>query len=87
MKLSKAQIRLLTIMRDEDTTVGTIKRGIEYGTFILKRGYEGNRNPDIRTIFKLNKLGLIENITDPAWRWRGSEYRITQAGLDAINGK
>ena len=34
------------------------------------------------TVEKLLKLGLIEDIGDPAWRWRGSKYRITQTGRE-----
>lgn len=83
MKLSKTQIRLLTIMRDEDTTVHVI-RGLGSHAFISSQVSESPRWLRIKTVFILNRLGMIEHITND---WRGSEYRITQAGLDAINGK
>lgn len=86
MKLSKTQIRLLTIMRDENTPVVTMNSRDGTHVFIYN-SIETPRWLRYKTVFILADLGLIENITDPGWRWRDSEYRITQAGLDAINGK
>jgi len=35
---------------------------------------------------KFREWGWTEMISDPAWAWRGAEYRITQAGRDALAG-
>jgi hypothetical protein len=42
----------------------------------------GDKGIHCTTVWKLLKLGLIEDIGDPAWRWRGSKYRITQTGRE-----
>ena len=44
----------------------------------------GDKGIRFATVDKLLKLGLIEEFGDPAWRWRGSNYRITEAGREAI---
>jgi hypothetical protein len=82
-KLSKAQIGLLRILRDENTTVHTYMSGLNRFASIPDKDYR----VDIRTVFKLADGGFIENITEDGWQWRGSTYKITEAGLGAIEGK
>lgn len=36
------------------------------------------------TVFKLARLGLLENITKEEVRWREKTYRITEAGIALI---
>jgi hypothetical protein len=36
------------------------------------------------TVSRLLALGLIEDFSDPAWRWRGSKYRITRVGRETL---
>lgn len=41
---------------------------------------EVGKNQRRVTVEALLKLGFIEDFEDPGWRWRGSRYRITDAG-------
>ena len=52
------------------------------GTFF--RGEPGVKNVRIQTIHVLENKGLVKDISDPAWRWRGSEYEITDKGREAV---
>ena len=84
MRLSKTQIDLLKILRDENTTVCILiaSRG---GPITFFMNIEGeDRNMRFDTVLKLAKLGLIENITKEEKRWRSSEYQITKAGISII---
>jgi len=82
MKLSKAQLELLKILHDEDTTV-VILRAVRGNpiTYITSRVDKRMRSD---TVLKLAKLGLLENVTEEEWRWREWEYRITEAGKAII---
>ena len=84
MRLSKTQINLLKILRDENTTVCILiaSRG---GPITFFMNIEGkDRNLRFDTVLKLAKLGLIENITEEKKRWRSSEYQITKTGISII---
>lgn len=86
--LSKAQKRVLSFMVEYDTTVMTVNT--RKGTSTFFHGLLGRpegKNVRWSTIYALLNRGLVCNIEDPAWRWRGSEYEITDAGRAAILGR
>lgn len=50
------------------------------------KGSPGLAHIRYSTIDRLLVLGYIEDTEDPAWRWRGSLYKITAAGREAAAG-
>lgn len=82
-KLGKCQLQILQIM-SEGTTIFT-SGGLRFDAFFS--GYIGdeiNRVINLDRIFALRDRGLIEDITEEGWRWRGSEYKITEEGLVVV---
>lgn len=85
MRLSKAQVRVIRIMYEHGCSAH-VHRGT--GLFGL-HAFFGNGIPPFanvpiraRTVEALYKKGLVENITAPEWRWRGSQYILTEKGMD-----
>ena len=82
--ITKVQRRVLKVMMEYDTTVMTITgRGGGHAFF---RGLLGISEKKVRprTIWALERKGLVENITASMYRWKGSEYRITESGREAL---
>ena len=81
MKLSKAQQRVLAVMAEPGVRAHKFTPELTCRAF-LSKPEKGSINHAVRpiTLDKLEDKGLIENITDEAWRWRGSTYIITNAG-------
>jgi len=81
-KPSKAQLRVLQLMASGSKL------------YILRQGYRawaclsneiaGQRRPNVQTVQILEKKGLIEDTSDAEWRWRGSDYAITDAGRKVV---
>ncbi len=76
--IAPVQLRVLRQMMD--TNVMTLTHG---GAFY--RGTPRTKKVRARTIWVLVKKGLAEDISDPAWRWRGSEYQITDLGREVVD--
>lgn len=90
-KLGKRQLQILQVMAerneefdDETTTIHT-KGGLYFHCFFSSHiGDEINKILTLDRIIVLHDRGLLENITEEGWRWRGSQYRITEKGLALI---
>lgn len=82
--ITKVQHRVLQAMMDHDTTVMTMTgRGGGHAFFRGLLGTSVEKKVRPRTIWALERKGLVENITAPMYRWKGSEYRITESGCEA----
>lgn len=89
-KLGKRQLQILQIMATENTELNTkttihTLSGLTYSSFFS--GHIGDEVNRILTYDRLRGLinrGLIENITEEGWRWRGNEYKITEEGLALV---
>lgn len=90
-KLGKRQLQILRVMAerneefDEETTTVHTLTGRQFHRFFSGRIVDKvNKILTCDRIFALEDKGLIENITEEGWRWRGSQYRITEKGLRLV---
>lgn len=90
-KLGKRQLQILQVMAEgneefdeEATTIHTLG-GLQFSCFFSGRVTDKvNKILTFDRIIALRDRGLIENITEEGWRWRGSQYRITEKGLALV---
>lgn len=82
MKLSKAQTKILRRMAGGDRYIYLHGR-TSHGFWSNSPGDYSHR-VDMRSIFKLRRLGFVKDIQEEAWRWRDNTYVITDAGRERV---
>jgi len=79
LRASKTQLAVLRRM-SEGAEI-TLMRGRDPHAFLRNpRGTEASDAVRLDTVHRLRKLGLIEDVSPEAMRWRSSDYRITRTG-------
>ena len=81
-KLGKRQLQILQTMSEGHSVFSRMH--FNTGWFSGHIGDEINRIINLDRLFALRDKGLIENVTEEGWRWRGSEYKITEKGLALV---
>ena len=84
-KLGKRQLQILQIMAEGNTVF--MRMRFNTGFFANHIGDEINHIINLDRIFALRNRGLIENVAEEAWRWRGNEYKITEKGLALVRSR
>jgi len=86
VRLTKVQLRVLKTMVEYET--GVIVSAHSGSAFFRKLlGTEDGKRVRSSTMFALFDKGLVNEVGDPAWRWRDISYEISDAGRDAIRSK
>ena len=84
-KLGKRQLQILQIMAEKEVTIHTLVGYSFQAFFSTDMGDEINQVLSRDRIYGLCDSGLIENMTEEEWYWRGSQYRITKAGREKLD--
>ena len=80
-KLSKAQRYMLEKLANGDTLHYLLLGGESHGFYSKELDSNVPRSRiHFKTIAILVERGLIKNIEDEAWHWRGHKYIITEKG-------